>query len=176
MLVKDANRSILKYGGDDMSEGLDVIIVDDNKSLCTILAETIKRFYVWGDIKTFTKVDEAVAYCLSRESSIAIFVLDVFIGEQSGFAVLDAIKEKFTSAPEDTIIMTGNASEDVVNMCVASDITHLLEKPIKPYELQLAVRAIVAKYMKFARKVLHDPDFAALVAKFEPMGLAGGQA
>jgi hypothetical protein len=30
--------------------------------------------------------------------------------------------------------------------------------------------------MRFARKVLHDADFAALVAKFEPMGLAGIQA
>jgi DNA-binding NtrC family response regulator len=156
-----------------MSEGLDVIIIDDNKSLCTVLAETIKRFYVWGDVVTFTKAEKAAAYCMSRESSIAIFVLDVFLGEQSGFAFLDTIKEKFTSAPEDTIIMTGNASEDVVNMCVASDVTHLLEKPIKPYELQLAVRAIVAKYMKFARKIFHDPDFAALVAKFEPMGLGG---
>jgi DNA-binding NtrC family response regulator len=158
-----------------MSEGLDVIIVDDDKNLCTVTAETIKRFYSWGEVITFTKVDEAIAYCLSQDTSIAIFVLDVFLGEQSGFAFLDAIKDKFTSASEDTIIMTGHASEDVVNMCVASDIPHLLEKPIKPYELQLAVRAIVAKYMKFARKVLHDPEFAALVAKFAPKGLAGAE-
>ena len=154
-----------------MSEGLDVIIVDDNKNLCTVIAETIKKFYVWGDVIPFTKADEALLYCLKRESSIAIFILDVFLGDQTGFAFLDTIKEKFTSAPEDTIMMTGNASEDVVNMCVASDVTHLLEKPVKPYELQLSVRAVVAKYMKFAKKVLHDPDFASLVAKFEPAGL-----
>jgi DNA-binding NtrC family response regulator len=159
-----------------MSEGLDVIIVDDDKNLCTVTAETIKRFYTWGEVVVFNKVEEAIAYCLNQDSSIAIFVLDVFLGEQqSGFTFLDAIKDKFTSAPEDTIIITGHASEDVVNMCVASDVTHLLEKPIKPYELQLAVRAIVTKYMKFARKVLHDPDFAALVAKFEPKGLAGAE-
>jgi hypothetical protein len=60
-------------------------------------------------------------------------------------------------------------------MCVAADVPHLLEKPVKPYELQLAIRAIVAKYMKFARKVLHDPEFAALVAKFAPKGLAGAE-
>jgi DNA-binding NtrC family response regulator len=158
-----------------MSEGLDIIIVDDDKNLCTVTAETIKRFYSWGNVVTFNKVDEAKAYCMSQETSIAIFVLDVFLGEQSGFAFLDAIKDKYSSAPEDTIIITGHASEDVVNMCVASDVTHLLEKPIKPYELQLAVRAIVAKYMKFARKVLHDPEFAALVAKFQPKGLAGAE-
>jgi DNA-binding NtrC family response regulator len=158
-----------------MSEGLDVIIVDDDKNLCTVTAETIKRFYVWGDVVTFNKVDEAKAYCMSQDTSIAIFVLDVFLGDQSGFAFLDAVKEKYSSAPEDTIIITGHASEDVVNMCVASDVTHLLEKPVKPYELQLAVRAIVAKYMRFARKVLHDPEFAALVAKFQPKGLAGAE-
>jgi response regulator of citrate/malate metabolism len=157
-----------------MSEGLDVIIVDDNKNLCLVTAEQIKRFYVWGDVMTFTKTDEAITYCMSRETSIAIFILDVFLGDQSGFAFLDIVKEKFSSAPEDTIIITGNASEDIVNMCVASNVTHLLEKPIKPYELQLAVRAIVTKYMRFARKVLHDPDFAALVTKFEPTGIAGG--
>jgi DNA-binding NtrC family response regulator len=158
-----------------MSEGLDVIIVDDDKNLCTVTAETIKRFYVWGDVVTFNKVDEAKAYCMSQDTSIAIFVLDVFLGDQSGFAFLDAVKEKYSSAPEDTIIMTGHASEDVVNMCVAADVTHLLEKPVKPYELQLAVRAIVTKYLKFAKKVLNDPDFAALVAKFEPKGLAGAE-
>ena len=158
-----------------MSEGLDVIIVDDDKNLCTVIAETIKRFYSWGDIIPYNKADEAIAYCLNKDTSIAIFVLDVFLGEQSGFAFLDAIKGKFTSAPEDTIIITGHASEDVVNMCVASDVTHLLEKPVKPYELQLAVRAIVTKYMKFARKVLHDPEFASLVAKFQPKGLAGAE-
>jgi response regulator of citrate/malate metabolism len=157
-----------------MSEGLDVIIVDDNKNLCLVTAEQIKRFYVWGDVMTFTKADEAITYCMSRETSIAIFILDVFLGDQSGFAFLDIVKEKFSAAPEDTVIITGNASEDIVNMCVASNVTHLLEKPIKPYELQLAVRTIVTRYMRFARKVLHDPGFAALVAKFEPTGIAGG--
>ena len=157
-----------------MSEGLDVIIVDDDKNLCTVISETIKRFYGWGDVIPFTKADEAITYCLSQDTSIAIFILDVFLGDQSGFTFLDAVKDKYSSAPEDTVIITGHASEDIVNMCVASDVTHLLEKPLKPYELQLAVRSIVTKYMKFAKKVLHDPDFAALVAKFEPKGLAGG--
>lgn len=156
-----------------MSEGLDVIIVDDDRNLCTITTETIKRFYVWGDVIGFSKVKQAITYCLSQDTSIAIFVLDVFLGEQSGFSFLDAIKAKYSSAPEDTIIITGHASEDVVNMCLAADITHLLEKPIKPYELQLAIRSIVAKYMKFARKVLYDPEFAALVSKFEPKGPVG---
>ncbi len=153
-----------------MSKGLDVIIVDDDKNLCMVIEEIVKRFYVWGEIIAFSKVNEAISYCIRQDTSIAIFILDVFLGEHNAFSFLEAIKDKYNSAPEDTIIITGHASEDVVNMCVASEITHLLEKPIKPYELQLAVRSIVAKYMRFARKVLHDPIFAALVAKFASRG------
>ncbi|RLB05367.1 MAG: response regulator [Deltaproteobacteria bacterium] len=149
-----------------MSDGLDVIIVDDEPSLCEVIAETIRRFYTWGDIITFTKADEAISYCLGRDAGIAIFIIDVFLGEKSGFSFLDAIEKKFPTAHQDTIMITGYASDDVVDMCVASDVHHLLEKPIKPYELQLAVRALVAKYMKFAKKLLRDPAFAEIVAKF----------
>jgi len=46
---------------------------------------------------------------------------------------------------------------------VASDITHLLEKPVRSYALQLAVRAIVNKYMMFAKKLMAEPDLAELI-------------
>lgn len=149
-----------------MSDGLDVIIVDDEPSICEVMSELIERFYTWGNVLTFTNADEATAYCRSRETSVAIFVLDVFIGKQTGFFFLDSIAEIYPMAHEDTIMITGNASDDVVNMCVASDITHLLEKPIRPYALQLAVRSVVSKYINFAKKLLSDPSFAESVSGF----------
>ena len=115
----------------------------------------------------FTDPDEAAAYCRSRGMGVAIFVLDVFVGEKSGFDFLDAIADVFPSAHHDTIMMTGAASDDVVDMCVASDVNHLLEKPIKHYELQLAVRAIVAKYVNFAKKLMRDDAFAEHVARID---------
>jgi hypothetical protein len=51
-------------------------------------------------------------------------------------------------------------------MCVASDVNHLLEKPIKPYALQLAVRAIAEKYLKFAKRLFKDPEFAKSISNF----------
>jgi hypothetical protein len=69
-------------------------------------------------------------------------------------------------ACEDSIVISGNASDDVVNMCVASDITHLLEKPVRAYALQLAVRSIVNRYVKFAKRLLADPGLAESVARF----------
>ncbi len=149
-----------------MSTGLDVIVVDDEQDVCQTISATISRFYTWGDVIVFSDADEAIDYCLNRDVGIAIFVVDVYLSGKSGFFFLDAIEEKFTTAHEDTVIITGNASDDVVNMCIASNVNHLLEKPIKPFALQLAVRAIVGKYLKFAKKLLEDPSYAEDVARF----------
>ncbi len=148
-----------------MSEGLDVIIIDDEEEVCSVITETIAKFYSWGEILTFTDIDEAAHYCLTCRNGIMIFILDVFVGDKNGFAFLDAIEERFPSACNDTIMITGKASDDVVNMCVAQDVNYLLEKPVKPYALQLAVRSIVNKYLTFAKRLLKDADFARSVSR-----------
>jgi DNA-binding NtrC family response regulator len=153
-----------------MSEGLDVIIVDDDRNVCEILAEIISGFYAWGEVHAFTDADAATSYCLDRDIGVAIFIVDVFLGGKSGFSFLDSIEEKFPTAHEDSIIITGNASDDVVNMCVAANVNHLLEKPIRSFALQLAVRSIVSKYLRFSKKLLQDPVFAEIVAKMDQEG------
>ena len=149
-----------------MSDGLDVIIVDDDPGVCELVFKIVKGFYIWGDVISFMDVDEAIEHCLNRETGIAIFIVDVFLGGKSGFHFLDAIAEKFASACDDAIIISGSASDDIVNMCVSSGINYLLEKPVRSYALQLAVRAIMNKYLKFARKLLQDPLFAQSVSRF----------
>jgi len=147
-----------------MAEGLDVIIVDDDPNVCELISTIVKRFYTWGDVIPFSNSEEAIKFCLDRDIGVAIFIVDVFLGGVSGFYFLDAIEDKFPTAHSDAIIITGNASDDIVNMCIASDVNHLLEKPVKPYALQLAVRAIAEKYLKFAKKLFQDPDFAKSVS------------
>jgi CheY-like chemotaxis protein len=148
-----------------MSDGLDVIVIDDDPGICEVIAELIEDFYTWGKILTFSDADKAISYCLNRDVGVAIFVVDVFLSGLSGFYFLDAIEEKFPSVHEDAIVISGNASDDVVNMCLASNVNYLLEKPIKPYALQLAVRATTGKYLDFAKKLLQDPSFAENVAR-----------
>jgi DNA-binding NarL/FixJ family response regulator len=141
-----------------MANGLDVIVVDDDPLVVKSIVTAIKRFYTWGEVVTFTDSQKAVNYCMGMERSVAIFILDVFMDNRTGFSFLDSINEKFPMACEDTIIITGEASDDVVNMCIAAEIHNLIEKPIKFYPLQFAVRAIVSKYLKFAKKILDDPS------------------
>ena len=149
-----------------MSDGLDVIVIDDDLSVCEVISEIIKRFYAWGDVLKFNSADAAKQHCFERKTSIAIFVIDVFLKGESGFYFLDDISERYPSAHQDTIIITGKASDDVVDMCIASDVSYLLEKPVKPYALQLAVRAIAQKYLQFAKRLMDDPVFADNVARF----------
>jgi DNA-binding NtrC family response regulator len=148
-----------------MSDGLDVIIIDDDKGICEIIKELVESFYSWGEVISFSNADEAIDYCLQRDVGVAIFIIDVFLGGLSGFYFLDAIEKKFPTAHEDSIIISGNANDDVVNMCLASRVNYLLEKPIKPYALQLAVKAITEKYLDFAKKLLQDSTYAASIAK-----------
>jgi CheY-like chemotaxis protein len=148
-----------------MSDGLDVIVLDDDPGIGEVLSELIESFYTWGEVHCFSELNEAILYCLNRDIGVAIFVVDVFLEGLSGFSFLDALDEKYPTAHEDTIIISGNANDDVVNMCLASNVNYLLEKPVKPYALQLAVRAITAKYLDFAKKLIHDPDFAESIAR-----------
>lgn len=146
-----------------MSTKLDVIIVDDDPSVIKAISGIIKSFYVWGEVISFTDIDEAIAYCMECDMGVAVFVLDIYLGEKSGFDFLDQIVDMFPSAREDTIIITGNASNEMVSRCISLDVTYLLEKPIRSYALQLAVRSIVMKYTKFAKRLFQNPTFAAKV-------------
>ena len=147
-----------------MSDGLDVIVVDDDPDVCYVISEVIRKFYTWGEVAAFSDIDAAVASCRQKKAGVAIFVLDVFMGNETGFGFLDAIIDKFPMAYEDTIIITGNASDEIVNMCIAANISYLIEKPVRTYTLQLAVRAIVAKYVRFAKRLLDDPVLAQTVS------------
>ncbi len=147
-----------------MPDGLDVIIVDDDPAVCQMITEVVKGFYSWGQVRTFTQSNEAILYCLSCKYGVAIFIVDVFLGGKSGFSFLDAVEKKFPSAHQDAIIVSGNASDDVVNMCMASNVHHLLEKPLRPFALQFAVRAIAEKYLSFAKRLLEDQEFARSIA------------
>ncbi|MDD5171145.1 MAG: response regulator [Syntrophales bacterium] len=147
-----------------MADNLDVIILDDDSQMCSFLTETLMLFYTWGNVHSFTDVREALSFCRHDKTGIAIFILDVYLGKETAFDFLDQISDKYPWAAEDAVIITGNASDDIVNICIASNITYLLEKPIKGYTLKFAVRAIVDKYIRFAKRLLHDPDYSKIIA------------
>ena len=148
-----------------MSDNLDVVILDDDPLTCSLIKDILEGFYVWGKIHTFTDYQKALSYCKKTKLGTAIFILDVYLGKNSAFDFLDAVSEGCPWASEDTIIITGHASDDIVNLCIASNITQLLDTPIKGYTLKLAVRAIASTYILFAKRILGNAEFAKNVAR-----------
>jgi len=143
--------------------GLDVIIVDDDPAVCELVAALVSKFYTFGQVYTFNRAEDATAFCLSQRYGIAIFIVDVFLGGKTGFALLDGLAERYRSIYEDTIIITGDASPEVVNLCLEAEVNYLLEKPVRQYALELAVRSIATKYIRFAETLQKDPEFARWV-------------
>ncbi|MGD9124703.1 MAG: response regulator [Desulfarculaceae bacterium] len=141
-------------------QGLTVVILDDDPMVCEVMAQTVTDFYPWGEVYAFTDFAAARDFCLGNPSGLAIFLLDVFLGDHTAFDFIEAVKDKYPLAPEDTVIVTGHASNDVVDMCMAAGVNYLLEKPVRPYALQMAVRAIASKYLRFAVELRKDPGFA----------------
>jgi DNA-binding NtrC family response regulator len=148
-----------------MSDKLDVIVLDDDPQMCSLITDILESFYVWGDVHSFTNFNEALAFCKKKKLGVAVFILDVYLDKNTAFDFLDQISDQCAWASEDTVIITGNASDDVVNMCIASNITYLIEKPIKTYTLKLAVRAIVGKYLRFAKRLLGNAAYAERISK-----------
>ena len=154
-----------------MGQGLDVIILDDDEHSCDVVQKLVQSFYTWGQVHAFTDFLEARTYCFNRESGLAVFVLDVFLGEQTAFDFIEAIKVHYPLAAEDTVIITGQADEDIVDMCMAQGINHLLEKPVRRFAFQFAIRAIAGKYLRFAKQLMQDPDLATAVEGLESPGV-----
>lgn len=148
-----------------MADGLDVVVLDDDPGISRVLKELIESFYSWGRVTAFSDAEKAVDWCLNRDVGVAIFVVDVFLKGMSGFSFLESIEPRFPSAHQDAIVISGKASDDVVDMCLASKVTYLLEKPVRPYALQLAVRAVTAKYLDFAKRLLKDPELARSIGR-----------
>jgi DNA-binding NtrC family response regulator len=148
-----------------MSNTLDVIVLDDDPQVCALITQILESFYVWGKVHAFTDYAEALAFCKQKHLGVAIFILDVYLNKKTAFDFLEDIADEYAWASEDTVIITGNASDEIVNMCIPLNINYLIEKPMKAYTLKLAVRAIIGKYTLFAKRILGDPDFARGVAK-----------
>jgi CheY-like chemotaxis protein len=148
-----------------MADGLDVVVLDDDPGISQVLKELIESFYSWGQVVAFSDAEKAIQWCLKREVGLGIFVVDVFLKGMSGFSFLESIERKFPAAHQDAIVISGRASDDVVDMCLASNVTYLLEKPVRPYALQLAVRAVTGKYLDFAKKLLRDPALAKSISR-----------
>jgi two-component system, NtrC family, response regulator len=114
-----------------------VLIIDDEKDLCEILADIIVKLGHQAD----------VAYSLSegrkksRKKSYDVVFLDVRLPDGNGLDAMPDIK-KMATQPE-IIIMTGYADPDGAEIAIKNGAWDYLQKPISPKQIILPLRRVL---------------------------------
>jgi DNA-binding response OmpR family regulator len=116
-----------------------VLIIDDDRELCTLLAEFLK-------LEGFTSSAvhdgaEAVAHC--RQHQYDVIVLDVMLPGLQGLDVLRKLRE-FSQTPILMLTARGEETDRIVGLEMGAD--DYLPKPCNPRELAARLRAILRRF------------------------------
>ncbi len=104
-------------------EALDVLVVDDEQSICMLLRDVLARF----GHRVETLQDARLALELCAERKFDLIFLDIKMPGMNGLDALKALKE---IRPDATFVMiTGFAQTDVVEECMKSGASACLGKP-----------------------------------------------
>jgi two-component system, NtrC family, response regulator len=114
-----------------------ILIIDDDKELCTILSVQI------GSLGHETRVAHMLrdGYDLSRREAFDIVFLDVRLPDGNGLDILTGIRDR-ENAPE-VIIMTGTGDSDGAEMAINNGAWDYIQKPYSLKQMTLPlIRAL----------------------------------
>jgi len=104
-------------------DALDILVVDDEQSICMLLHDVLVRF----GHRVETLQDARVAMELAAQRKFDLVFLDIRMPGMNGLDALNGLKEL---CPEATFVMiTGYAQTDVVEQCMRSGASACLGKP-----------------------------------------------
>ena len=130
-----------------------ILVVDDEKNVCTLLKETLKEKY---QVDTCYNVNDALYTIESFNYDLVI--TDLKLEDASGIDVLKYAKQKdkFT----EVIIITGYGSIETASEAINLGVSSYLNKPLKISDLCMQVERAVASrnfHLKSIR-LLNQPD------------------
>jgi len=112
-----------------------VLLVEDDPSIARLLEIYLKSDF---DIQQASTVQAAIETI--TQSPFDIVVLDVTLGNRSGWDVLTFLRKEYPSVQ--TIVMTGQAGPDIKQKALEMGAQAVLHKPITPAEVKNAIRAL----------------------------------
>lgn len=126
------------------------IIVEDNPGAAENLKLSLTEFRNFSLKGVADNIKSALTLCLTEKPDL-IF-LDVELGNESGFDLINELRKHITSIPQ--IIMT-TAYDHYGKQAVNNDVLYFLSKPIDPDELAIAMH-------KFTKNEPYLLDFIAI--------------
>jgi DNA-binding NtrC family response regulator len=120
-------------------DSLEILVVDDEQSICLLLHDVLVRF----GHRVETLQDARLAIDLAAERHFDLIFLDIRMPGVNG---LDALKSLKELCPEATFVMiTGYAQTDVVEECMSSGASACLGKPFSITQVVKLVEGVKAK-------------------------------
>jgi response regulator RpfG family c-di-GMP phosphodiesterase len=141
-----------------------LLVIDGQEQNCELLEQMLKSFCNLANIKTFMDPDKAKAYCLNHQEKIFIIIVNVYLGGSTAFSFINELLPTIPTVNQDTIILTGADTPDILQSCREWGVHHVLVKPFEIHQLELAVRSIVSKYTAFAPMILRDDALMSKVS------------
>lgn len=125
-----------------------ICIVEDEKDL----NELVKRYLEKEDyeVRSYLTFDEAQQH--TGDSDVSLWILDIMLGDKSGFDLIEEIRSLYPSLP--VIFMSARDKEfdRIIGLEKGSD--DYITKPFSPKELVLRVNNIIRRTYKDAESIL----------------------
>lgn len=116
-----------------------ILIVDDEPRLLRLVSDILYRR---GYYNLFTAGDAAAALALAREQKPALFLLDVNLPDEDGFALLAKLRE-FSGAPVIFLTARGEGPDRVRGLGLGAE--DYIVKPFLAEELALRVEGLLRR-------------------------------
>ena len=118
-----------------------ILVVDDEADICDILSYNLRK--AGYEVDVAHSAEEALKTDLSVYD---LFLLDVMMGEMSGFTMATRLKENPATTRIPVIFLTAKDSEDDTLEGLSLGADDYITKPFSPSELVARVKAHMARY------------------------------
>ena len=121
----------------------DVLIVDDDKNICEILAEYCKKLGCFKNI-VFAH-DGITATQKLRNQKFSLILLDINMPKKSGIDLLTEFKESDHNQVDSVVIVSGTVEKNIIARILASGIKYFLVKPFDEVAFQERVLKVLSQ-------------------------------
>ena len=120
------------------TEGPDILIIDDNRDMCTYLASLLASTY-----RVYCAHSGAEALKLMTRISVSLIICDIMMPEMDGHEVLANIRSQSDTASLPVIFLTARDSAEEEATSLQEGAVYYLTKPFHPQVLLATVETVL---------------------------------
>lgn len=131
-----------------MTEDTRLLHIEDDPGITNLvekLTPTGVKYDIAPDVETAKKQLDTHVYCM--------IILDIYLGSQTGFEIIDYLKTKeFVQMPA-ILVLTGSQDESIEVRCHELDVQEFIHKPFKASVLKAQIEKHVQKSCEINQKL-----------------------